>query len=121
MGKRLMIVDDSRVTKLQMTKQLEGTDFEVVAYCQDGEEAIARYDEVQPDLVTMDILMPGLDGLEAAQAILEKDPEARIVMVTSLAYDGTINEAKSIGTKGFIDKPFEREKLLHALEAALEI
>ncbi len=119
MKKKIMVVDDSRVTEIQIRKLLEGTDFEVVAYCENGEDAIARYDEVQPDLVTMDIIMPGLDGLETAQVILEEHPEARIVMVSSLAYDDTIDEADCIGAKGFLYKPLEQQTFLEALEQAL--
>lgn len=119
MGKRVMVVDDSRVVELQLKKMLENTDYEVVSYCQDGETAIEQYGEVLPDLVTMDIIMPGMDGLETARAILEEHPDARIIMVSSLAYDDTIEEAKSIGTKTFIYKPFERDQLLSALDEVM--
>lgn len=118
MGKRIMVVDDSRVLKIQMAKLLEGTHYELTAYCQSGQEAIEQYDIVKPDLVTMDIIMPGMDGLEAARAILEDHPDARIVMVSSLAYDDTYYEAKTIGTKGFISKPFKREQILEVFEKA---
>lgn len=120
MAKRIMIVDDSRVVELQMKKMLEGTDYEVVSYCQDGETAIAQYGEVRPDLVTMDIIMPGMDGLETARAILEEHPEAKIIMVSSLAYDDTIEEAETIGTKTFIYKPLEKEQLLSALDEVMK-
>lgn len=119
MAKRVMVVDDSRVIELQMRQLLEGSGYEVAAYCRDGEMAIASYGEVQPDLVTMDIIMPGMDGLETARAILEDHPEARIVMVSSLAYDDTISESKEIGAKGFIYKPFDREQILTAFEEAM--
>ncbi len=119
MGKRIMIVDDSRVVEMQMKRMLEDTGYEVVSYCQDGETAIAQYGEVLPDLVTMDIIMPGMDGLETARAILEEHPDARIVMVSSLAYDDTIDEAKSIGTKTFIYKPLDKEQLLATLDEVL--
>ena len=119
MRKRVMIVDDSRVVELQMKKMLEGTDYEVVSYCQDGETAIAQYDEVLPDLVTMDIIMPGMDGLETSRAILEKYPDAKIIMVSSLAYDDTIDEANSIGIKTFIYKPLDKDQLLSALDSTL--
>lgn len=119
MKKRIMVVDDSRVTELQICNLLEDTDYEVVAYCENGEEAIARYAEVQPDVVTMDIIMPGIDGLEAAQVLLQEHPEARIIMVSSLAYDDTIEEADRIGTKGFLYKPLEQLPFLEALEQAL--
>lgn len=119
MGKNIMVVDDSRMLQLQIKKVLEGTDYEVVAYCQDGETAVAQYEEVDPDLVMMDIVMPGIDGLEAAREIIEDHPNARIVMLSSLAYDDTINEAKAIGAKAFIYKPFEREQILSTLEHVL--
>lgn len=120
MGKRLMIVDDSRVAEMQMEKLLEGTGYEVAAFCQNGEEAIARYGEVQPDLVTMDIIMPGMDGMETSEAILKKYPEARIVMVSSLAFDDTIHESEDIGVKGFVYKPFDKEHLLKTFEEVLD-
>ena len=119
MAKRIMVVDDSRMVCMQMKNLLTDTDFEVAAYCRDGESAVEQYGQVCPDLVTMDIIMPGMDGLEAAQAILEEYPDARIIMVSSLAYDDTFEEAKSIGAKGFIDKPFEKEQLLDVLQKAL--
>ena len=120
MGKRVMVVDDSRMIRLQIQMLLEGTDFEIAAHCVNGEEALSRYSEIRPDVVTMDIIMPGMDGLETARAILEEDPDARIIMASSLAYEDTINEARQIGARGFVYKPFDREVLLSALEKALE-
>lgn len=120
MAKRVMVVDDSRLICVQIKNMLVDTDYEVVAYCGSGEEAVEQYGRVAPDVVTMDIIMPGMDGLETAQAILEEDPNARIVMVSSLAYDTTFEEAKNIGAKGFLDKPFERKQILEALQEALK-
>ena len=119
MGKRIMVVDDSRMVKLRMEDLLADTEHEIAAYCRSGEEAVEQYGQVLPDVVTMDIIMPGMDGLEASQAILEEHPEAKIIMVSSLAYDDTFEEAKSIGAKGFIDKPFDREQLLALLDQVL--
>lgn len=119
MKKRIMVVDDSRIMELQIRKLLEGTDYEVAAYCENGEDAIARYDEVQPDLVTMDIIMQGMDGIDAAEIILKEHPDARIVMVSSLAYEDTFERARKIGARGFVDKPFYQEQLLKVFEEAL--
>ena len=119
MKKRVMVVDDSRVMELQIRRLLEGSEFEVAAYCENGEEAISRYGEVQPDIVTMDIIMPGIDGLETARIILEEHPEARIVMVSSLAHDDSIHEASDIGAKSFLYKPIVKEELLRALDEAM--
>ena len=119
MAKRVMVVDDSRIQEIQIRKLLEGTDYEVVSYCSSGEQALEAYGEVKPDVVTMDIIMPGMDGLETAQAILEEHPEAKIVVISSLAYDATFDEAKAVGAKAFIDKPFDQEKLLTVLDQVL--
>ena len=119
MKKRLMVVDDSRVLEYQICKLLEDTDYEVAAYCENGEEAIARYEEVRPDIVTMDIIMPGIDGLEAAQIIAEAHPDARIIMISSLAYEDTLQDAEAVGAKLFLYKPIDRENLLDALEQVM--
>ncbi len=119
MSKRIMVVDDSRLVLVQLGDVLEGTDYEIAAYCRSGEDAINRYDEVKPDLITMDIIMQGMDGLDAAEHILKDHPDARIVMVSSLAYDDTIERANAIGARGFVDKPFYQEQLLKVFEQAL--
>lgn len=119
MSKRIMVVDDSRLVLVQLGDILAGTDYEIAAFCRSGEDAIARYGEVKPDLVTMDIIMQGMDGLDASALILKEHPDARIVMVSSLAYDDTFEKAKAIGAKGFVDKPFHQEQLLKAFEQAL--
>ena len=106
------------VFQFQLEKVLPGTEYEVAACCQTAEEALEQYDKVQPDLVTMDIILPGMDGLEAARAMLAAHPEARILMVSSLAYDDTVQEAESIGAKGFVFKPFDRDQLVQAVEKA---
>lgn len=119
MSKKVMIVDDSRIVQLQLQKILAGTDYEVVACCQNGEDALEMYEVIQPDLVTMDILMPGIDGLETARLLLQAHPDARILMVSSLAYDDTINEANDIGAKGFVYKPFERDQIISSMQSAM--
>lgn len=118
MSKKIMVVDDSRIAQLQLKEILSGSDYQVVACCQSGEDALRMYDQAQPDLVTMDIVMPGIDGLNAARLLLQEHPEARVLMISSLAYDDTINEASRIGAKGFVYKPFDQEQVMKALEQA---
>ena len=119
MSKRIMVVDDSRLVRVQLGDVLKDTEYEIAAYCRSGEEAIAQYDQVKPDLVTMDIIMQGMDGLDATEQILKDHPDARIVVVSSLAYDDTYERAKAIGARGFVDKPFHQEQLLKVFEQAL--
>ena len=114
-----MVVDDSRLAQVKMEVVLKGTDYEIAARCHSGEDAIAQYAAVQPDLVTMDIIMQGMDRLDAAEIILKKHPDARIVMVSSLAYEDTFERATAIGARGFVDKPFHQEQLLKVFEQAL--
>ncbi|MCI8807136.1 MAG: response regulator [Oscillospiraceae bacterium] len=119
MKKKVMVVDDSRMMEHQIIRLLEGTDYEVAAYCENGEEAIARYDEVKPDVVTMDIIMPGIDGLEAAQVLMYEHDEARIVMISSLGDNDMLQEVYGIGAQAVLFKPLTREALLGALKKAL--
>lgn len=119
MKKRVMVVDDSQVMMLQIKKLLEGSEFEVAAYCENGEEAIARYEEVRPDVVTMDIIMPGIDGLEAAQVLMYEHDEAKIIMITSLGNDDMLQEVYGIGAQAVLFKPLTREALLSALKKVL--
>ena len=120
MSKRIMVVDDSRLVRVQLEDTLKGTDYVVAAYCRSGEDAIEQYAAVKTDLVTMDIIMQGMDGLDAAEVILKNHPDARIVMISSLAYEDTFERAKAIGARGFIDKPFHQEQLINVFEQALQ-
>jgi two-component system chemotaxis response regulator CheY len=115
-----MIVDDSRVVYAQMKKMLEDSDIEVVGYCRSGEEALEQYGTIQPELVTMDIVMPGMDGLDTCRQLVAHWPDAKVLMVSSLAYDETMSSAAEYGAKGFIFKPFTRESLIEGIENVLE-
>ena len=118
--KRLMVVDDSRVVYAEMSKMLEGSEFEIAAFCRSGEEALERYEEVAPDLVTLDIVMPGMDGLEVCEKMRECWPDSSVFMISSMAYEDMINRAAAMGAKGFLFKPFTREELLHGLRSIPE-
>lgn len=120
MSKKIMVVDDSRIAQMQLQKELPESGYEIVACCQTGEQAVDMYESVRPDLVTMDIILPGMDGLEAARSILSAHPDARILMVSSLAYDDTFCEAEKIGAKGFVYKPFNRADLQEAFDQAFK-
>lgn len=117
---KIMVVDDSRVIHSEMKKMLEGSEFEIVGNCRNGEDALAEYERVKPDLVTMDIVMPGMDGLETCKALKKKWPEAEVFMVSSMAYDEIIDESVALGAKGFLFKPFTRETLLEGLHGAIK-
>lgn len=120
MRKRIMLVDDSRVMYIQMKQILENTNYEIAEYCSSGEEALEKYAAVRPDLVTMDIIMPGMDGLETARILKDEHPEAKIIMLSSLAYADTYKEADSIGAKAFVAKPLDPEEFFQTLDKVLK-
>lgn len=117
---RIMVVDDSRVIYTEMSKMLEGSEFEAAAFCRSGEEALEQYGQVKPDLVTLDIVMPGIDGLEACERLLQRWPDAKICVVSSMAYEDMINRAAAMGAKSFLFKPFTREDLLKVFRGILK-
>lgn len=116
---KIMIVEDSKVAFASMEHFLQDSDIEVCCHCQSGEEALSTYDQFMPDLVTMDIVMPGMDGMEAAAALLARWPGARVVMVSAMAYDDTILMAKEMGVKDFLYKPFRQQELVDCIHRAL--
>lgn len=118
MSKKLLVVDDSVFIWREMKVLLEGTDYEIVSYAKSGEEGLSNYETCRPDLVTLDIILPGLDGIDTAKAMLARWPDAKIVIVSSLAYDDMVDQAKEAGVFEFIFKPFEKESLLAALDRA---
>jgi len=118
-GKKILIVDDAAFIRTMVKDILVPRGFEIVGEATNGNEAVQKYMELKPDLVTMDITMREKDGLEAAREILQKDPNARIIMVTALGQEQLLVESFKIGVKDFVVKPFEPERILSAVEKAL--
>lgn len=116
MKTKVMVVDDSVFVHEEMKHIVEGTNFTIAACVKNGEDAIVRYEEIQPDLVLLDIIMSGIDGMDTAKIMLEKWPEAKIIFMSSLAYHETLKEAKEIGALDFIFKPAETEQVLEVLK-----
>lgn len=116
MSTTIMVVDDSPFASKQIKDIVEDNGYEVIGYAKDGEEAIERYKELKPDIVILDIIMPGLNGLETAEILKKQDPAVKILMLSSLCDAGTMEEVKSIGVKHLIPKPLEADVLLASLE-----
>jgi two-component system chemotaxis response regulator CheY len=113
--KRLLIVDDAAFMRMSIRNMLEKYDFEIVGEAENGLMAIEKYKELNPDIVTMDITMPEMDGLEALREIKKIDPAASIIMVSAMGQEARMKEAIIYGAKGFIVKPFKEEMLVAAL------
>lgn len=116
MSTTIMVVDDSPFASKQIKDIVEDNGYEVIGYAKDGEEAIELYKELKPDIVILDIIMPGLNGLETAGILKKQDPAVKILMLSSLCDAGTMEEVKSIGVKHLIPKPLEADVLLASLE-----
>lgn len=117
---RIMVVDDSILTIKRLTAMLVGLGHEVVHTCPTGAAAVADYPAVSPDLVTMDITMPDMDGIEATRRILAHDPQARIIMVTSHGQEQMVMDAIEAGACGYVLKPFQKEKLGETIRTVLQ-
>ncbi len=115
---RVLIVDDATVMRTVLRTILAKNGFQIVGEAADGDEAIRSYSELKPDVVTMDIIMPKLTGLEALKAIVASDPTANIIMCTAdNSREMVINSFKA-GAKDYVIKPFSVERLLDAMKKA---
>ncbi len=111
----VMIVDDASFMRLNLKNILQGDDYEIAGEAENGREAVEKYQELNPDIVTMDITMPEMDGLEAIKAIKDIDPGAKIVVVSAMGQQKMVIEAIEAGAEDFIVKPFKDERVLEAL------
>ena len=114
-----LIVDDSVFARKNLSKIVEGFGGKVAGEAGDGMTAIAEYDRVNPDLVLMDITMPQMEGIEAAERIVRSHPEARIIMVSSVGYQENIVAALQKGARHFVQKPVKPEVLYEVIKYVL--
>jgi two-component system, chemotaxis family, chemotaxis protein CheY len=119
MGKRVLVVDDANFMRTVVRDTLTPHGFQIVGEATNGAEAVSRFSELKPDLVTMDITMKVKDGLEAAREILSANPDARIVMVTALGQERMLLDSIALGVRDFVVKPFTKERIISAVEKAL--
>jgi len=114
MAKRVLIADDSEFMRNLLREILEG-DFEIVGEAENGVEAVDLYNEHNPDIVMMDIVMPIRSGIEATDEITGADPDAKVIMCTSVGQEEKMKEAIKAGASGYITKPFQKPNVLEAI------
>ena len=117
--KRVLIVDDASVVRMLIKKVLTQADFEVVGEAVNGIDALAKYKELRPDLVTMDITMPEADGIQATKDIIAFDAKAKVVMLSGIDQKEMLWQAIKAGAVFYIVKPFENDRILSTLNEVI--
>ena len=119
MAHRILIVDDAAFMRMMIKDILVKNGFDVVAEASDGAQAVEKFKEHSPDLVTMDITMPEMDGITALKEIKEIGPQAKIVMGSAMGQQSMVIDAIQAGAKDFIVKPFQADRVLEAINKTL--
>ena len=115
----VLIADDAAFMRMMLKNVLTEAGYEVVGEAENGAVAVSKYRELNPDLTTMDITMPEMDGLAALKEIRSADPAARVVMCSAMGQQSMVIESIQAGAKDFIVKPFQRDRVLEAVQKAL--
>lgn len=119
MGKRVLIVDDAAFMRMMIKNILAKNGYEIVGEAENGQVALDLYKQHKPDLVTMDITMPEMDGIEGVKAIRGVDPNANVIMCSAMGQQSMVMEAIQAGAKDFIVKPFQQDRILQAIERVM--
>lgn len=119
MASRVLVVDDAAFMRMMLKDILVKNGFEVVGEAENGAMAVEKYQEFKPDVTTMDITMPELDGISAVKKIKSLDPSAKVVMCSAMGQQAMVIEAIQAGAKDFIVKPFQPERVVEALRKVL--
>lgn len=116
MAKRILITDDALFMRVTLKNILTKNGYEVVGEAANGRESVALYEQTRPDLVTMDITMPEMDGISAVKEIKKIDPAAKVIMCTAMGQKNMVMDAVAAGAKDFIVKPFHPDKVIEAVQ-----
>ncbi|NLW47785.1 MAG: response regulator [Firmicutes bacterium] len=119
MGNKVLVVDDAAFMRMMIKDILRKGGFEVVGEAEDGSKAVEKYKELRPDLVTMDITMPDMDGITAVKEIRKLDADAQIIMCSAMGQQAMVIDAIQAGAKDFVVKPFQPERVLEAVRKVL--
>ena len=112
---RVMAVDDSPITRKMIKKALEPEGFEIIGEAGNGRDAVELYNKIKPDVITMDVTMPIMDGLKAAQVIKEQNPAQKIIMLSAMSDNDIVAEARGWGIVHFCAKPFKPEEIVEKI------
>jgi len=113
--KSVLVVDDAMFMRHSIKKMLENSNFNVIGEAENGMNALIQYKELKPDIVTMDITMPEIDGIEAVKLLKKVDPHVKVLMMSAMGQEGMVRDAIIAGAQGFLVKPFNQEDVIKAL------
>lgn len=116
---KILVVDDAKFMRLTLSNILDKANHEIIGVAENGKEAIELYRKLNPDLVTMDITMPVMNGLDAVKGIKKEFPNATIIMCSAMGQQKMVVEAIEAGAKDFIVKPFDEGRVLDAINRVL--
>lgn len=119
MGKRVLVVDDAAFMRMMIKDILGKNGYEIAGEAENGSVAVDKYKEIKPDIVTMDITMPEMDGIAAVKEIMAFDPAAKVIMCSAMGQQSMVIDAIQAGAKDFIVKPFQPERVLEAVAKAI--
>jgi two-component system, chemotaxis family, chemotaxis protein CheY len=119
MSQRVLICDDAIFMRTMIADILKQAGFDVAGEAETGTQAVDRFRELKPDLVTMDIVMPDMDGIDAVREIVREAPEARILMCSAMGQQALVIEAIQAGARDFVIKPFQPSRVLEAVQRVL--
>lgn len=117
--KKVLIVDDASVVRLMIKKALKEGDFEIVGEAVNGIDALTKYKELRPDIVTMDITMPEADGIQATKDIIAFDENAKVVIMSGIEQKEMLWQAIKAGAASYIVKPFENDRVISTLNEVI--
>ena len=119
MNQTVLVCDDAIFMRTMISDILSQAGFEVVGEAESGVQAVDKYRQLKPDLVTMDIVMPDMGGIEAVREICKTDPDAKILMCSAMGQQALVVEAIQAGAKDFVVKPFQPSRVLEAVQRVL--
>jgi len=114
--KTVLIIDDSAIMRRMLRNAVTAIGYSVVGEARNGKIGISKYKELKPDIVTMDVVMDEMDGVEALSRIMGYDPEAKVIMVSSMGQEVIVRDAIVLGARGFILKPFNEQQISAAFK-----
>jgi len=120
MKAKILIVDDARFMRMLLKDILVKAGYDVIGEAANGKEAIELYKKLKPDLVTMDIIMPDMSGVDVVRELKKIDPNVKVIMVTAIGQQALVEEAIEAGAKDYIVKPFQSSRVIEAVERVLK-